>query len=174
MNKPVNESIIEQAKELTERKSSTYRNIRAKGASFQLAQLALAEVFTKRLVKLGSTVVQLEDEVFKADNLKDLEPDQILRLYNMANKALMHSADYVQKVTNQVDWADLEAQLVSLSEDKGDKVDMDVSRGAEYLLRRLSELRVEIDEPTTIEFPPNVGEAFKNVDDAEPIMVRTK
>jgi len=160
----ISESIIEQAKDLAEEKSSSFRNIRAKGVSFQLAQLALAEVFTKRLVKLGSTVTQLEDKVFEYQNLQELAPDQIVSLYHMASKALMHASDYVQKVTNQVDWADLEAQLVILSEDRGDKINIDVSRGAEYLLRRLSEIKTEIDEPQKINFPENVGDAFKNLD----------
>jgi len=160
----INTSIIEQAKDLAETKSTSFKHIRAKGVSFQLAQLALAEVFTKRLVKLGNTVVQLEDKVFEVQNLEALDPSEILSLYHMANKSLMHATDYVQKVTNQVDWADLEAQLIILSEDQGDKINLDVSRGAEYLLKRLSELQTNIDEPQKIVFPDNVGSAFKNVD----------
>lgn len=162
LNEPVTDSVIEQAKVLVEQRSGSFRNIRAKGVSFQLAQLALAEVFTKRLVKLGNTVTQLEDEVFKETNLQELQPEQIVSLYHMANKSLMHASDYVQKMTNQVDWADLEAQLITLSEDSSEKINLDVSRGAEYLLQRLSEL--QIDEPQKINFPENVGEAFKNVE----------
>jgi len=166
--------LIEEARKLVESNTTGFHNLKTKGLGFTVARIAMAELMTQRMAKLGRVVTVLEGTVFDEENLKGLEPHEVTNLYHMANKYLEYSNDFVQKVSTTVDWADLEAQLVTLSDDRTGKVDPRITQGAEFLLQRLAQLRIE--QPEDVDVPATVADAFKSVAPQEediPTMKRT-
>jgi hypothetical protein len=118
-------------------------SLRAKKVEFSLTQLSFADLMAERMAKLSNKVINLEEKVLKMANSGGLTNTENIILHRILSKTLTNNSDYVQKVTGNVDWADLETQLMLMTEDKGHKVNMDVTRGAEHLLIRLSQLKFE-------------------------------
>ena len=135
--------VLEKVQQLVDAKDTGFKNFRAKCIGLTLAQIGLAEVMTKRMGKLTGIMMSIEDTVLSGENLKGLTPHEVVSIYSMSARALMTTADYVQKTTNTTDWVDLEAQLIVLSEDKGNKINTNVTQGAEYLLKKLNQLKLE-------------------------------
>jgi len=119
-----------------------------------LAQVDLAELMVKRMAKLGSIIGRLESDASAAIKFENLTYREIVALYNMFFSGLTNASDYVHKTTNSIDWADLESELLRLSENRGGKVNLEVSRGAESMLKRLIELKEE--DSNKADIPENI------------------
>ena len=132
---------MEQIQKLAD--GETFKNLKSKCVGFTSSQISLAEVMAKRMAKLGNVVMKLESDALAAVNVENLTYREIVALYSMFSIGLTNASDYVQKTTNTTDWADLEAQLTTLTENRSEKVNSEVSRGAESLLKRLIELKPE-------------------------------
>jgi hypothetical protein len=133
--------ILEKAKQSICSKGN--KSLKAKKIEFSLSQISLADLMVKRMAKLSNKVTCLEEKVLQMANSGDLSNSENIILHRILSKTLENNTDYIQKVTGDVDWEDLETQLIAMSEDKGQKVNLDVSRGAEHFLTRLSQLKLE-------------------------------
>ena len=135
-------------------------SLRAKKVEFSLTQIAFTDLMANRMARLSNKVSNLEDKVLGMANLGGLTNTEKIILHRILSKVLGNNSDYVQKVLATIDWVDLESQLILMTEDKGEKVDLDVTRGAECLLKRLHELKMN--DPQKIKSPEDfVGEALK-------------
>ena len=135
------------------------KSLKAKKIELSLSQIALADLMSKRMANLSHKVTYLEDKVLEMANSGDLSNTEKIFLHSILSKTLENNTDFVQKVTEHVDWADLEDQLITMSEDKGQKVNLDVSRGAEHLLKRLSQLKLA--DPKHVKSSEIIEEAVK-------------
>ena len=146
--------IMEKSQKSADSKGATFKNLKAKCSGLTMAQIGLAELMTKRVGTLGKIVTEFEDVLFNTANFKNLSYRQVIAFYNMAAKALVRNAEFVQQVTNTTDWGDLEAQLMALTENKAGQVNLEVTRGAEILLTRLNQLKLK--DPKNADIPENI------------------
>lgn len=113
---------------------------KAKTLGLQMVLLGLAEVQALRVSNLSGTVVKLEKEVFKEENLKDLDLNTLVALYELANKSLNLSSDFIKDTLRRTDWDQFEDQIFDLKE-KAKAIEHDntveVDEVANELLKRL-------------------------------------
>lgn len=122
-----------------------------KGLGLQLSLLGLAEIQALRVSQLAGMVYNLEKEVFKDKNLREMEPKKIVEMYQMATRALTESANYVKSTIDTVKWADIETQLIALSGKEGisnTTHDTDISGVADKLLQHITQLSKDRNKST--------------------------
>lgn len=122
---------------------------KAKTLGLQMVLLGLAEVQALRVSNLSGTVVKLEKEVFKEENLKDLDLNTLVALYELANKSLGVSSDFIKDTLRRTDWDRFEDQIFDLKE-KAKAIEhkdtVEVDEVANELLKRLRVMKT-VKEP---------------------------
>ena len=136
------EKIMQEVQQLINSKDDGFKNFKAKCVGLYLAPIALAELMMKGMANRSGIVIQIEDTIIEKIKSGDLTDSEVKRFCSIWFKSLTFASDYVQKASS-IDWVKLESELISLSENKGSKVDQGVTRGAEYFLKKMSELKEE-------------------------------
>lgn len=113
---------------------------KAKTLGLQMVLLGLAEVQALRVSNLSGTVVHLEERVFQKENLENLTLETLVALYELANKSLGISSDFIKDTLRRTDWDRFEDQIFDLKE-KAKAIEHDntveVDEIANQLLKRL-------------------------------------
>lgn len=146
LDKDFKNKTIEEAVNLVDKMPSVYKNWKSKETGLQLVLLGLAEVNALRVAQLAGLVFQLEREIFKIDNIRDLEPRRAIELYKMGIDALNSSSTYVKNILTSVNWENLELQLLTIQEDNREdkpiiKSGVDISKVASELLVQLGQMQ---------------------------------
>lgn len=103
---------MDQAMGYVDRKADTFESWRIKGLGLQLVLMGLAEVQALRMSKLAGMVISLEDKLMNKEMLRNLEPKQLFSLYRMSTEALESSSNFVERTIKNMNWKEVEGQLV--------------------------------------------------------------
>lgn len=141
---------IDQAIKLIDVSPTSANAIKAKQIGLQLTLLGLAEIQALRIRNLAVAAYKLEQKLYSAEKLEQLDPRKLLQTYEALNIALNEAITYVKGVdTNS--WKDLETHLITLIADSGQKSGMteeelaeqrEVSNVAKDMLMRVSSGKV--------------------------------
>jgi hypothetical protein len=105
-------STIDNALKLVEKDPKSFNDWRVKELGLTLTLFGLAELQSRRIQSLSGLVYELEKEVFAVDNIRQLEPTKLIKLYEMGTASLRESAEYVKNTIKSIDWNQVEAQLI--------------------------------------------------------------
>lgn len=114
-------------------------NLLRKQSAMTLGLVGLAESQVKRFMRLTSSIALIEETLFSPKVLSVLTPDSILNLYTTASKNLEASAGFVENIAKRVDFAALQADLISdkITSGEMDEVSTEDSTKASQILAKL-------------------------------------
>ncbi len=140
---------MESALSLLERKADSLETYRIKGLSLRLVLFGLAEIQALRLSRLGSFVYTLEQELLDPKKIQTLDPRMLLSLYSLASKSLVESSEFIERVTKNMNYEELEVGLLQMraSEVKPDKSGIS-AEDSDELLNFISRLKAEKEKGT--------------------------
>jgi hypothetical protein len=133
---------IDEALALVDRKATSIEGWKVKGLGLRLVLLGLAEVQALRLSKLAGLVYEVEGRLIDDETIAELEPKQLFQLYQLSTKALTESSDFVERTLKNVQWNDIEAELLQAKASQLSEEDASISTSdAKDLLAMLSQLQ---------------------------------
>lgn len=139
--KPVTDT-LQYGVSLSEREAQKFGDWRIKELGLQLTLFGLAETQAKRIRVLSNAVHHLEEEVFRNENIKSLDPGKLINLYKIGTESLSEASSYVQKTINSLDWSTIEGLIIQLQNESGDNEDLSnsdlVSRITQELISKLN------------------------------------
>lgn len=143
---------MDQAMGFVDRKADSFESWRIKGLGLQLVLMGLAEVQALRMNRLAGMVIGLEEKLMNKEMLRNLEPKQLFSLYRMSTEALEASSTFVERTVKNVNWKEMEAQLMEAQAAETQEGDAGINDAADDLLAVLARAQAQVsqdDVPTT-------------------------
>lgn len=137
---------MDQAMGFVDRKADSFESWRIKGLGLQLVLMGLAEVQALRMNKLAGMVIGLEEKLMNKEMLRNLEPKQLFSLYRMTTEALDASSTFVERTVKNVNWKEMEAQLMEAQAAEQTEGDAGIHDAADDLLSVLAKAQAQVNQ----------------------------
>lgn len=137
---------MDQAMGFVDRKADSFESWRIKGLGLQLVLMGLAEVQALRMNRLSGMVISLEEKLMNKEMLRNLEPKQLFSLYRMSTEALEASSTFVERIVKNVNWKEMEAQLMEAQAAETQEGDAGINAAADDLLAVLAKAQAQVNQ----------------------------
>lgn len=109
-------STIDQGIRLLDTPGDLTVTLRAKAAGLQLTLIGLAEIQALRIQNLAVSAYRLEQKLYSAEAIENLDPRKLLNTYEALNTALSSAITYVKSM-GSIDFKGLEETLFRLAQE---------------------------------------------------------